>query len=220
VTPVLRSHRALAYMVAAAAFVVAGLALVGLAWMLGWIAPRAAVYSPTAVAPGIAPVAPVSPVAPAARAPVNADGLEPGETVVSTEASRVDPMMPRYSPPVVPTPAPTTSDAVTPPAPVPAPVRKSPAPVTAAVAPAKREAYVQADPAAPGPTAPSFSRHGATPVCENCGVVSAITTYPPGLWEVRVRMQDGDLQAFHYRRQPVFRIGDRVRADGSRLTHE
>ena len=190
-------HRGLVYLVAGAALVGLACALIALAWMLGWIPPRAAVYSPAA--------------------PPAAEGLEPGETVVSAaEASaQPGPMMPTYSQPVVPTPAPTTRDAGTSPAPVPVPVpvRKARAP-----GPERHEAYVQADLAAPGPTTPSFTRSRAA--CVNCGVVSALTTYPPGLWEVRVRMEDGELKSFHFRRQPSYRIGERVRADGARLARD
>lgn len=193
-------HRGLIALVVVTLFVGVGGALIAIAWMLGWIAPRAAVYSP----PG--PI-----VSSAPRAPATAEGLDPGETVVPgpDAAPRTLPMMPTYSSPLVPAPAPTTRDAVpVAPAPaVPVPARKSP--------PSKREAYVQADPAAVGPTTPSFTRPSA--VCANCGVVSAITTYPPGLWEVRVRMQDSELQSFRFRREPSLRIGDRVRVDGARL---
>ena len=196
-------HRGLIYLVAGASLVGLAALLVAVAWLLGWIAPRAAVYSPPA------------PVVSTPRAPAAAEGLEPGETVVTAPESsaRTAPMMPTYSPPIVPAPAPTTSDAVTAAPQVPVPVRKAPIPPAA-----KREAYVQADPSAPGPTAPSFTRESV--VCANCGVVSAITTYPPGLWEVRVRMPDSELQSFHFRRQPSYRIGDRVRVDGARLARD
>jgi hypothetical protein len=202
VLPPLRSHRAVVYSVAAAAIAVAVCALIGIAWMLGRVGSRAA-----APAPSAAIAVP--------RPQVTAVGLEPGETVVSAAdaAPRTEPMMPTYSQPAAPIPAPTTRDEGTSPAPVPVPARKAPAP-----APEKREAYVQADPGAPGPTTPTFTRGPG--VCINCGIVSAITTYPPGLWEVRVRMEDGELQAFHFRRQPSFRIGERVRADGSRLARD
>ena len=191
-------HRGLVYLVAGASIVGLACALIALAWMLGWIAPRASAYSPTVSMP---------------RGQATTEGLEPGETVVTAPepSTRTGPMMPTYSQPAVPAPAPTTSDAVTAARPAPVPARRAPAAE-------KREAYVQADPSAPGPTTPSFTREAA--ICANCGVVSAITTYPPGLWEVRVRMQDSELQSFHFRRQPSYRIGDRVRVDGARLARD
>lgn len=243
----LRSHRAVAYAVIAAAVVVGFCAVVAIAWMLGWIPPQSN--------------APKGTPAQQAKAAGANEALDANESIVSpAEAlARPEPLMPTYSKPHAPPPAPLPTvtasativdrpptKAAPPPAPAPAPAR---GPVTNPDAiPASptqpqrfgerdrdrdRETYAQADVTRPGPVSPSFSRRERTPEsmpradvaagavsdCDPCGVVSSITTYP-GRWEVRVRLNGGGAQIFPFRSAPPYRIGDRVRIEGSRLLYD
>jgi hypothetical protein len=99
-------------------------------------------------------------------------------------------------------------------------VDAAPAPQAPPPAPkqAPKPAIAAASAPRPGPVTPSFVRRGAA-ACVNCGVVAAITSYP-GLWDVRVRLEDGGGQTFRYRTLPPYRIGDRVRVDGAHLTFD
>jgi hypothetical protein len=219
----LRHHRAVVYAAIAAAIAVAACALVAIAWMLGWVPSRHA--SP-----------PVS-----SRASLDAaETLAPGETLVTAPAAaaRHEPLMPTYSQPTPPPPAPIAADPpVERPALATAPARKPAttrpperrdvqvnpdAPGNDPTAPLRtgqldRYRYAEAD--APAPRAPSYvrrDRYAAIPT----GVVSTITSYDPELWDVRVRLDAGGSHIFRFRNIPPFHIGDRVRIDGSRLMHD
>ena len=201
----LRSHRAVAFAVVAAAVVVGLCAVVAIAWMLGWIPPQASAL-------------PASNPAQQAKAAGANDALDANESVVSpAEApARPEPLMPTYSQPHAPTPAPLpTADAA---AAAVAPPRPAKAAAPSAPARAPREAYAQTDPTRPGPVAPSFTPRPAS-ACDSCGVVTSITTYPRR-WEVRVRLDEGGAQTFPFRSVPPYRIGDRVRIEGSRLLYD
>jgi hypothetical protein len=226
----LRSHGA----VVAAAIAIALGALAAVAWMLGWIPAGAAGKAP-------------APASAASAAATNADGaiagLDANETVVSAvePVKRQEPLMPTYSTPAAPPPAPREADVVSTPRPAPriaiaprasgAEVAAPAAIASAAPDPAPREPYVQGDDTRPGPTTPSFKRgqprhppasrapRVVAAGCANCGVVSSITSYP-GLWDVRVRLEEGGAQTFRYRTLPPYRIGDRVRVDGAHLTFD
>jgi len=216
----LRSHRAVVYSVVAAAVAVAACAIVAIAWMLGWL-------------PGPPSPAAGSNASPARQA--SADALDPGESIVSAPdgAKRPEPLMPTYSRPVPPPPAPAAD-------PQPAPLPRSEGP--AAPIPAEprrtgeRERYMNPDPSRPGPEIPSFAfggdRHAQAPsgpqadprrpgaACLECGTVSSIASRYPGLWDVRVRLEDGASQTFRFRGVPPFHIGDRIRVDGAHLVHD
>jgi hypothetical protein len=61
------------------------------------------------------------------------------------------------------------------------------------------------------------SRAGA---CEDCGRVYSITSREAGLWDVRVRLEDGGSRTFRFRDVPPLHIGDRVRVDGGYLLRD
>lgn len=227
----LRSNRLVVASVVAAAIAVAAGALIAIAVQLGWI-PR----------PSGGPAA-----RPASMSPDVA--LAPGETLVvpaDPATARTGPLMPTYSEPTPPKPAPPPS-AETAPAPAPPPVRKPatpPQPPARSAAPLDLQSphYSPADtprPAQPyrppsredargsfGPRPPEYARArpGGEPrerrrdsvLCENCGSVAAITTYSDA-WEVRVRFEDGSTRTFRYRSRPPLRLGDPVRLEDGRL---
>jgi hypothetical protein len=198
-----------AILVAAAAL--GAFALVGTGVLLGWI-PRGAV--PDAPAPVNAP----PPNAATAKAP--STGLP--------KFSGSEPLMPRYSQPNAPPPAPAQSfqettrpawpKALPPPAPLPA----SPAPSEP-----QPDRFASEDPV--GPVPPTFGRAEPRPApglsakrrgtCEECGRVIGIAHWRSG-WEMRVRFDDGSTQTFRFRRRPPFDLGERVRLDGDELVSD
>jgi hypothetical protein len=188
----LRSNRAVTVSIVVAAAAVTACALVAIAVMLGWTPSRSASTGST---PAVVTNDSVA--------------LAPGETLVAPAETpkRPEPLMPTYSQPASPPPAPAEAPASALPPPSAPPPKAAPAQ------------------AAPQPRAPSYARAApqrapSTPAsrsyCENCGRVSTITAYP-GLWEVRVRFEDGSASTFRYRSPPPLRLGDRVRYEDDRL---
>lgn len=219
----LRSNRMVVHAAVAAAIAVFACALVAIAWMLGWI--------------------PSSASAPRASSAIDpTEALAPGETLVTAPAAptRQEPLMPTYSQPTPPPPAPVTADppperpavAIAPAPRKPAITPREPerrnaeinpdAPSTDPTAPLRSgqlERYRYAEAAQPAPRTPSYARrdrYAETPT----GVVASITSYDPALWDVRVRLDAGGAHVFRFRRLPPFHIGDRVRIDGTRLMHD
>lgn len=188
--PQLRTHRTVASAVFVAATMVTAFSLVGIASLLGWLPER----QKAALIP---PDERKGPDEPAPRAP--RDVLAPIQA-----GKHGDPLMPRYSTPQPPPPAPELAvpreparepmnTAAARPAPAP-PVERAPAPAVAAAAVAATRA-----------------------VAPETGRVAGIS-YRGQVYEVRVRFEDGSAQTFRYRNRPFFEPGDRVRLDGSILT--
>lgn len=137
-----------------------------------------------------------------------------------------EPLMPKYSQPHAPPPAPVQAFGAEakspgpPPTPVTAPM---PMPATPPSAP-QRGRFASEDPFGPAP--PIFGRaepRDAPPpapqrrgLCEECGRVIGIANWRSG-WEVRVRFDDGGTQTFRFRRRPPFELGERVRLDDDEL---
>jgi hypothetical protein len=181
--------------------------LVGIGVLLGWI-PRGALPDASSAAPGAS--------APAGEARNGLQKFEGNE-----------PLMPRYSQPHAPPPAPAQDFAAATPAapqPMPAatPVPQFQPPSAAASPPRGR--FASEDPIGPAP--PSFGRAepSAAPAppaqsrgpCEGCGRIMGIANWRSG-WEMRVRFDDGSTQTYHFRRRPPFALGGRVRLDGDVL---
>lgn len=203
----------------ATAATIALLVLAGVALFMGWLSP------------------------PADTSPTGTSAIIPGKPlpVIESKTGRYEPLMPRYSQPSAPPPAPVAAvPAAKPapakaaaPAPAPAPVApalpQSPAPTYAAPpypAPAppryrspERGPYPPSYAGAPSRPAPGWDREGRGGYCRDCGTVIAVTSYPD-MSEVRVRFQDGGVGTFRFRAGAPFTHGDRVRLDGKRLLHD
>jgi len=183
-----RPHSAVIISVVVAATAVTACALVGIAYMLGWVPVRHA--------------APSAASATSKAAGGTADlGLLPGESVVSSEeaakgggpgataqgvASEPKPATPRYMK--------TPGAASRPPAAKPSP-------------PTYR----------PNPPAPTSYERSARGLCVNCGTVTSITAFGAGAWDVNVRFEDGSTETLRYRTRPGLRIGQRVLLEEGRL---
>ena len=192
--------------VALGAFVVVGIGV-----LLGWIPRGGATDGATATA------GPGTPAGKASR------GLE--------KFAGSEPLMPKYSQPHAPPPAPLQDFAVARPAPPPPTPAAAPAPEPPPAS-LPRGPFVSGDPFGPAP--PSFGRaepraapERAAPeasaqhrrVCEDCGRIIGIANWRSG-WEVRVRFDDGATQTFNFRRRPPFDLGERVRLDAGELVHD
>ena len=139
--------------------------------------------------------------------------LAPGESLVQPSA---DPLMPHYTAPAPPPPAPKVADEPTTP----------PAPPTVSAAPAAQRTP------RPEPRTPSFVRGDPHPsssldpwpnpspvACDTCGQVEALTVWPD-MVEVRVRLEGGALRTV---RTPVparWHVGDHVRFERGRLVRD
>jgi hypothetical protein len=150
-----------------------------------------------------------------------ASALLPGETLIAEPqaAPPAGPLMPHYSDPVVPRPAPprpaeTAPQAAPAPAPTPAPprwVRQPP-----------ERAPAGGIPIRPVPAAPRYaeSRHAETRStrarCNRCGVVTEISPYIDE-WDVHVRFEDGTRRVLRYPTPPNVGRGDRVVLENGRL---
>lgn len=180
-----RSSRVVVASIVVAAIAVTGCALVAIAVMLGWVSSGGPAITPASVAsPGLQ----VAGTAPEA-------GLAPGETLVAPAeipSPRPGVLMPNYSPPAAPRPAPSAPDA----------------PVSSLPAPKK--------PVAMAPAAPIYAQAPRDGFCVNCGTVTGVTTYPDW-WEVRVRFEDGASRSFRYPTPPNLHLGERVRLEDGRL---
>ena len=206
-SPPLRTHRAAVSAVIGAALAVTVLSLVGVASLLGWLPERQkAAFIPPDQRKGDNEPAP--------RAP--RDALAP------IEAGRNgDPLMPRYSRPEPPPPAPDFGNEAPPPR---EPVHSAAAPRMAPLPPsAPLPVLPEPEPVRPAPTPrePSYApvrepREPQYAMRVPRGRVAGIS-YRGGIYEVRVRFEDGSSQAFRYRNRPVFEPGERVRLEGDFL---
>lgn len=184
-----RFNRAVVVSIIVAAVAVTACALVGIAVMLGWLAPKSSVSTPVSLAsPG-----------PGQKAAGTAPGVDlvPGETLVTPPEAlqaRPGPVAPDYSRPPAAKPAPLASSQ---------PPSSKPEPLASA-------------PRKPAPSPPSYAKPRVDALCVNCGSIAAITTYPDS-WEVRVRFEDGTTRSVRYDTQPPLRLGDRVRLENGRL---
>lgn len=139
-----------------------------------------------------------------------------------------EPLMPKYSQPHAPPPAPLqdfaqTRQALPPPMPAAAPApQPAPPPASPPRGPFASENSF-------GPAPPSFGRaepraapESAPPrrgPCEECGRIIGIANWRSG-WEVRVRFDNGATETFPFRRRPPFDLGERVRLDGRELVRD
>ena len=214
-----RSHPAALASIVIASVAVAALALVTIAYLLGWIPTRAAL-----------PSAPGSMASPGQQitGTEQQGGLDllPGETLVApaeapkpvVTAAEPKPTTPHYA-----KPAPLES-------PKPAPAAKRPQPpiYTRPGAPASSTSFAQVPPSRGAPSKPDYSR-GEAPItsferssrniCVNCGTIASIGS-AGGDWEVRVRFEDGTLETLRYPDRPRLRIGERVHLEDGRLIPE
>lgn len=201
-TAVPAGNRTLMVAMVIAAVALGAFVVVGIGALLGWI-PRGAV-----------PDAPSASLT--AKTPAN--GLQ--------KFSGTEPLMPKYSQPHAPPPAPVQSfgaelrPAAPPPMPVPVPV-----PVPATPPSAQGGRFASGD--AFGPAPPAFGREEtrAAPapprraLCNDCGRVIGVANWRSG-WEMRVRFEDGSTQTFRFRRRPPFELGERVRLEGDELVSD
>lgn len=195
-----RRSRVVIASIAAAALSVAAFALVGVALLLGWI---------ERPAPGKGPaMSAASPAPEQVQRPRIADGvlLLPGETLVeppeANVALRAEPLMPRYSTPTPPPPAP----------------RETPRLIEKPLPEAPQDAPPPRYPRRTHPTSP-FDRWPQPELCEACGTVTSVRRYRD-LAEVRVRFDDGDLRVIRYPPPAPWRAGDRVRLEDGRLLRD
>lgn len=186
-----RSSRIVIVSVVVAAVAITAFCLVGIAVLLGWV-PRGGAIPPAGMA---LPAQQVTGTEPPPEPPPNDPRVAP------IDRGRSEPLMPKYSQPAAPAPAPDPVPAQTPP--------KREAPLVAARKPLPP----------PPPAAPEPRERVPRGACVNCGTVSTITTYP-GRWEVNVRFEDGESRTFRYRSRPPFGVGDRVRLDDEFLVHD
>ncbi|HET7729096.1 MAG TPA: hypothetical protein VFK48_03600 [Usitatibacter sp.] len=199
-------NRTVTVAIIVAAVALGAFALVGIGVLLGWI-PRGAV-----------PDAP--PVGPGASAPAR------GQSNGLQKFSGSEPLMPKYSQPHAPPPAPAQSlqpeakTAATQAMPVPAPM---PVPAAPAAGP-QRGRFASEDSFGPAPPVFGRAEPRETPVpapqrrraCDECGRIIGIANWRSG-WEVRVRFDDGSTQTLRFRRRPPFDLGERVRLDDGEL---
>ena len=215
------SSPAVTLAIIAAAVCVAGFALVGIAWMMGWIGTHDSAPSP----PG-AMAAPGSQVA----------GVAPDEALLPGESIVTAPPPPKSA---IPTPAPSPAPAapkaaMAPPAPTPkvataappprVPVQRVP-PVVAAAPVVNPPPVVTPSPVAP-PEHTEVTRARIVPrddreICVNCGVIVEAASEPRGAyWDVIVRYDDGTTQTLRYPERQEFRPGERVHLEDGRLVPE
>ena len=216
-----RAHPAVIASVVFAAVMVALCALVAIAYMLGWVPPKAPARPAIAEAPR--------------KAPANTDaanlGLLPGETlVVAPEPPAAS--IPKPAPPMPErkTPAPTTPSYSQPAAPPPSTTPKSPFTLPQPSAPPPAPAIAKL-PSRAAPAAPVYRRDDPADlplrsyersyrtVCVNCGTVAAIRPYGDD-WEVAVRFEDGTSETLRYPERPRIRVGQRVTLEDGRLVPE
>jgi hypothetical protein len=211
-----RKHPAALASVVVAGVAVTALALVTIAYLVGWIPTRGALPS----APGAMAI-PGQQLA--GTVPGGVD-LLPGETLVApAEAPKAQAAPPR---PALPPPTPQTqlpAQPQQPSTPKPStPQYVKPAPSTSSTT------YAQVLPSRAAPGKPTYNR-GEAPltsferstrnICVNCGVVSSIGA-ADGDWEVRVRFEDGSTETLRYPDRPRLRIGERVHLEDGRLVRE
>ena len=213
-----RKHPAALASIVIAGVAMTALAIVTVAYLLGWVPMR-----------GSLPSAPGSIAVPGQQVTgtVQQGGLDllPGETLVTpaeapkpvaAPAVAPGPTIPRYS-----KPAPFE-----PPKPAAAPGK--PQPVAPSPSSSPPPSYAPAPPSRVAPARPAYNRgdgpgtsfeRSTRNICVNCGVVASIGSSGPG-WEVRVRFEDGSTETLRYPDRPRLRIGDRVHLEDGRLIAE
>ena len=212
----LRSHPLVIIAIMVAALALVAFALVGIAYMMGWLG-RDAPSTPAAIATPGQQVAGTAPDM----------GLLPGESLVT---------MPEPPKSAIPPPAPEgLSVPAKPPAAKPAYVAP-PAPVSGAAQPRPaptRPSYEQREAREEpreerNPRAESDERAERTETtharivpdregpCVNCGIITAIATRGE-FWDIDVRYEDGSTQTLRYPERPRLRAGQHVRFEDGRL---
>ena len=205
---------------ALAAMVIAGiamtaLALVTIAYLLGYLPARGGSTPASMAIPGQQVVGTVQ---------QGGVDLLPGETLIAPADAPV------VAPPPAARPAepskPTTPQYAKP-APLepakPAPAKKTPpANSVQPAAPPPSTSYAEILPQRAAPSRPTYREAPAVPppprdYCVNCGTIASIGTAATGEWEVRVRFEDGTTEAMRYTDRPRLRIGDRVHLEDGRL---
>ncbi len=200
-----RRHPAALASIVIASLAVTALAVVTIAYLLGWVPAR-----------GGLPSAPGSMAAPGQQVvgTVQQGGVDllPGETLVA----------PAGEPTAAAKPAPLEP-------PRPAVAKKAPPPTYAPPpAPSSSGSYAQVLPSRAAPAQPNY-RRGEAPVtsferstrniCVNCGSIASIGSAGQD-WEVRVRFEDGSVETLRYPERPRLRIGERVHLEDGRLIPE
>ncbi len=224
-----RKHPAALASTVIAGVAVTVLALVTIAYLLGWVPTRATL-----------PSAPGSIASPGQQLPgsVQQGGVDllPGETLIAPADSPQLPAAQAQAPKAVlpPSAAQPTTPRYAKPAPFdtakPAAPRKAPSPIyPQPAAPASSADYAQVLPSRAAPSKPNYGRGDLPPatsferstrtLCVNCGTVASIGSVG-GDWEVRVRFEDGSTETLRYPDRPRLRIGERVHLEDGRLISE
>jgi hypothetical protein len=207
-----RSHPAVVVSIVIAAVAVTALALVTIAYLLGWIPTKASAPTPAGMAsPGQQVTGTLPDVV-----------LLPGETLVTPPEGKVPAAAGTPAAPTTPHYAKNPESAPRKPAPAPPPYAP-PASRSGTPAPTYAPPPPRAAPAAPSPTAsarkepPLTSYERSTrSICINCGTIASIRSVADD-WEVRVRFEDGSSETLRYPERPRMRIGDRVLLEEGRL---
>jgi hypothetical protein len=208
-----RRHPAALASIVIASLAVTALALVTIAYLVGWI--------PTH---GVLPGGPGSIATPGQQLPGTIQGgvdLLPGETLVDpaeSPATEVPKGATPKPPPAVEAPKPSTPRYAKP-----APLAPPPARLAA---PGSSSSSAQMLPSRAAPSKPNYIREpdatverAARDYCVNCGTIASIGS-AGGDWEVRVRFEDGSTETLRYAQQPRLRIGERVHLENGRLIPE
>jgi len=220
-----RRHPAALASIVIAGLAVTALALVTIAYLLGWIPVRGASPPPGSVA---APGQQIT-------GTLQEGGVDllPGETLV-VPAETPKPATPASVPAQTSVPGPTTPRyakpaSLGPPQPALPVPQKTPPPVyTQPAAPSSIRSYAQGLPSRAAPGKPQYNRAEAPPtsferstrnICVNCGSIASIGSSAEG-WEVRVRFEDGSVETLRYAERPRLRIGERVHLEDGRLIPE
>lgn len=140
--------------------------------------------------------------------------LAPGESLVTQQST--GPLMPHYTAPAPPPPAPKVADEPTAP-PVPSAVSPAPASKRAPRAEPRTPSFVRGD---PHPTSPFDTwPNPSSAACDSCGQVEALTVWPD-MAEVRVRLETGAMRTVRTSVPPRWHIGERVRFERGRLVRD
>ena len=217
-----RRHPAALASIVIASVAMTALALVTIAYLLGFVPTGGGASAPGSMAiPGQQ-----------VTGTVQQGGLDllPGETLVApAEAPR--PAAPASAP--ASAPGPTTPQyakpaPLGPPSPAPA-AKKPPPPIYAQPAPpSSSTGYAQVLPSRAAPSKSTYNRGDAPATsferstrdfCVNCGTIASIGS-SGGDWEVRVRFEDGSTETLRYPDRPRLRIGERVHLEDGRLIPE
>ena len=189
----LRSHPLVIIAIMVAALAVAAFALVGIAYMMGWLG-HGVPPTPAAIAtPGqqLAGTAPDM-------------GLLPGESLVTM------PPPPAPEGLAVPVKPSTAKPAHVAP---PAPSAAQPPPRAAVTRPSYEQREDRAERTETTHARIVPDREGP---CVNCGTITAIATHGE-FWDIDVRYEDGSTQTMRYPERPRLRVGQRVRFEDGRL---